>query len=151
MSTQQEFEAILADETKRVAGDILWSDDEDHSPAQEFYVQVLSETGWPVSVKGWCNPLSRKLSYTLRHAATGRIVGLDLGNVAHRNPNRELLEGTHKHRWKDRSKDKEAHAPEDITAQWDEPVAAWRQFCAEVRILHQGTLQPPVLQGEMQL
>ena len=151
MITQQEFESILADGTKWIDGDISWREDEDHSPAREFRVRVVSETGWPLTAIGWYNPLSRKLSFTLRHDAGRRILGLDLGKVAHHNPTCEFLNGTHKHRWTDDFKDKKAYAPDDITAQWDEPAAAWEQFCFEARITHKGALHAPVLQGEMLL
>ena len=31
-----EFETMLNDTTKRIEGDIVWQEDEDHSPCQEF-------------------------------------------------------------------------------------------------------------------
>lgn len=151
MITQQEFEAILSDETKRIEQDLVWREDEDHSPAQEFRVPVASEPGWPLTLIGWWNPQSRKLSYTLRHDAVGRILGLDLGPVTHHNPTCERLAGTHKHRWTDEYRDKQAYVPGDITAQWDDPVAVWAQFCSEVRVAHVGALPAPVSQWEMQL
>ncbi len=152
MITQQEFEAILDDGTKRIEGDLRWRNDEDHSPAQEFRVQVFSEPGWPLTVIGWWNPRSGKLSYTMRHDAAGRILGLDLGRrVAHRNPSSERLYGTHKHRWTDRFRDKQAYIPDDITAEWDQPVEVWQQFCSEVRITHLGTMDYPSLQEELPL
>ncbi len=149
MITQQEFEAILADTSKRVEGNLAWRDDEDHSPAREFRVPVASEPGWPLTLIGWWNPLSRKLSYTLRHDAAGRILGLDLGPVTHQNPTSERLAGTHKHRWMDEYRDKHAYVPGDITAEWDDPVAVWEQFCSEVGIAHEGSLRSPVFQEEM--
>ena len=151
MITQQEFEAILSDDTKRVKGDLRWGGDEDHSPAQEFRVRVLSEPGWPLTVIGWWNPRSRKLSYVLRHDAAGRILGLDLGPVVHRNPSSQRLDGTHKHRWANEFRDKQAYVPSDITAEWSQPVVVWEQFCSEVRIAHDGTMVAPAVQEEMLL
>lgn len=55
--TQTEFEAILADETKRVVGDLSWREDEDHSPAVEFAAEIGSDPGYPLFVKGWLNRL----------------------------------------------------------------------------------------------
>lgn len=142
---------MLADGTKRIEGYLRWRDDEDHSPAQEFRVRVFSEPGWPLTVIGWWNPRSRKLSYVLRHDAAGRILGLDLGPVAHRNPSSERLDGTHKHRWSAEFRDKQAYVPEDITAQWDQPVAVWEQFCSEAGIAHHGRLDAPSAQEELPL
>ena len=46
-------------------------------------------------------------------------------------------------------RDAQAYRPADITAQWDDPVAVWAQFCAEVTIRHDGTLHPPIWQEEL--
>ena len=148
---QQEFEAILADPTKRIDGDIEWRDDDDHSPAQEFRARVLSEPGWPLTVIGWWQPQSRKLTYLLRHDAAGRIHGINFGNVVHHNPTCQNLDGTHEHRWTAEHRDKAAQVPADITAQWDQPELAWAQFCAKAVITHGGTLYPPASQEEMPL
>ena len=48
--TDAEFTAILADESKRVRGDVAWKQDEDHSPAVEFRIDVESTNGWPLFV-----------------------------------------------------------------------------------------------------
>jgi hypothetical protein len=50
--TQNEFEAILADDSKRIEGDISWTDDEDHSPSVEFRAEVQSAPGYPLFVRG---------------------------------------------------------------------------------------------------
>ena len=47
--TDREFASILADETKRIQDDIAWREDEDHSPAVEFRVEIESMNGWPLS------------------------------------------------------------------------------------------------------
>ena len=49
--TQEEFEAIIADDTKEVSENIVWTDDQDHSPAQEFRVEVNSATGHPIFIR----------------------------------------------------------------------------------------------------
>jgi hypothetical protein len=36
MLSQNEFEEIISDLNKRIEGDILWNNDEDHFPAVEF-------------------------------------------------------------------------------------------------------------------
>ena len=38
MLTQAEFEEFINDTTKQIDGDILWIEDEDHSPTVEFRV-----------------------------------------------------------------------------------------------------------------
>ncbi len=40
--TNAEFEAILANPSKQIAGDLAWSEDEDHSPSVEFRAEVQS-------------------------------------------------------------------------------------------------------------
>ena len=43
---QQEFETVLADDTKEIAQDLAWAEDEDRSPAREFRAAVASEAGY---------------------------------------------------------------------------------------------------------
>ena len=52
-----EFDAILTDCTKRIDGDIVWQQDEDHSPSLEFKVEIATAGGWPLFMKGTFNPL----------------------------------------------------------------------------------------------
>ena len=40
-----EFETMLNDTTKRIEGDIVWEEDEDHSPCQEFRAEIQSGSG----------------------------------------------------------------------------------------------------------
>jgi hypothetical protein len=141
--TQDEFEQLIDDPTKTIEEDIIWEYDEDHSPAVEFQVEVTSEEGYPLFIKGSYNQLTRKLSYAIVHRSVGRIYALDLG-ADHRNPDREeITGGLHKHRWDVLYKDKKAYIPRDITASVDEPVEVWRQFCAESRITHNGSINEP--------
>jgi len=62
---QAEFEALLDDPTKVIAGDIRWVDDEDHSPSVEFRVEVDSEAGHPIFIHGSYNSLAHTLSVLL--------------------------------------------------------------------------------------
>lgn len=137
------YQSILLDTTKRVMEDITWSDDEDHSPAQEFRVVVRSANEWPLRVYGTWNPARETLSYVLTYEGAGRIVGLCLGYSGHVNPDGQILSDPHKHRWSEALGDIEAYEPSDITATWNAPVEVWRQFCAEVHILHEGELAEP--------
>ena len=146
--TQAEFEAILSDTTKRIAGDIVWAEDEDHSPAVEFRAEVASEPGYPLFVRGSYNAEAQTLTFALINRAVGRIYGLDLGKE-HHNPDCAFVGEKHKHRWREPVRDKEAHVPDDITAAAGEPVRVWQQFCQEAKIQHDGVLQsPPARQTE---
>jgi len=140
--TQGEFEALIEDTSKRIEAEISWGEDEDHSPSVEFRVEVASEAGYPLFVRGSYNPLAQKLTYCLIHRAVGRIYGLDLGSD-HHNPSCRTVGDPHKHRWSEVTKTMEAYVPSDITAGIDNPVVVWRQFCAEAKIMHNGILHSP--------
>ncbi|MBZ0171340.1 MAG: hypothetical protein K8E66_03080 [Phycisphaerales bacterium] len=146
--TQTEFEVLLGDTSKAVTGDIAWAEDEDHSPALEFLVEVQSDAGYPLFVRGSYNPLALSLSYVLIHRGVGRIYALDLGKD-HHNPSCQYVGERHKHRWSEVQRDKEAYRPDDVTADVTDPAAVWEQFCKEAGIRHDGRLHgPPPAQGE---
>lgn len=140
--TQSEFEAILADESKIITGDIAWQEDEDHSPSVEFRVEVTSEPGYPLFVRGSFNPLIPAVTFAVIHKGAGRIYALDLGKD-HHNPDCVNVGEKHKHRWKESVRDKEAYVPPDISAAASQPVLLWQQFCKEAKIRHEGTFRPP--------
>ena len=147
--TNLEFETILADQSKTIQGDLEWSEDEDHSPAVEFRADVETEAGYPLIVLGRYNPLAVTLSYTILHRGVGRIYALDMGKD-HHNPGGERIGDMHKHKYREDLRDKEAYFPEDIVAPVNDPVAVWRQFCAEAGIVHLGKLaNPPPVQEEL--
>lgn len=147
--TQTEFEALLADATKRIEGDIVWQNDEDHSPCLDFRAEVLSDSGWPLFVRGSFNPLIPAVTFALILKTEGRVYALDLGKD-HHNPQCDRVGERHKHRWTEAFRDKEAYVPEDITASATEPWEVWAQFCTEAGIHHQGRmLAPPPQTGEL--
>ena len=147
--TTAEFEAILADASKRIDGDITWSEDEDHSPTVEFRAEVQSDPGWPLFVKGSYNVLAKTLSFAIILQTTGRVYALDLGKD-HHNPACDQVGDKHKHRWREQFKDKDAYVPGDITQPVTDPVGVWREFLAEVKIDHRGKMAvPPDLQEEL--
>lgn len=113
--TQTEFETIINDATKRIVGDIVWEEDEDHSPAREFRAEIISDSGYPIFVNGSHNKEIATLSFTLVHRGAGRIYALDLGKD-HHNRTCQFVGEKHKHRWKDPFRDTEAYIPTDITA-----------------------------------
>ena len=139
--SSQEYDAIVSDVTKHIDGDIEW-EGRPTAAARQFRVDVASETGHPIFIKGWYNPNSGKLSYALIHRIAGRIHGLDLG-ADHCNPDGEFVGEKHKNYWVPGSRDKWAYVPDDITEDWDRPVAVWTQFCAEINLRHDGTLRDP--------
>jgi hypothetical protein len=147
--TQLEFDALLADPTKRIDGDIDWIEDEDHSPTVEFRAEVKSDTGYPLFVRASLNKLAKTLSYTIIHRAVGRIYALDLGKD-HHNPSCTNVGEKHKHSYTEQYRDKNAYVPIDITSPVSDPVAVWKQFCFETNIKHHGTLHaPPTVQEEL--
>ena len=147
--SQNEFEALLADQSKSISCDIAWVDDEDHSPAVEFRAAIENQQGRPLFVRGSYNRLARTLTFAVIHQGVGRIYALDMGK-AHLNPDRSLVGDLHKHRWTDEHRDAQAYVPNDITASVGDPVAVWHQFCAEAGIKHNGVLRPvPPLQENL--
>jgi hypothetical protein len=143
--TDIEFQAILEDTSKRVDGDIVWKEDDDHSPSVEFLAEIHSDNGWPIFVRGSYNGLIPALSYMIILKTDGRIYGLDVGKD-HHNPQCNQVGEKHKHRWTEKFRDKEAYSPKDITATATDPVDVWHQFCAEAKLTHKGAMarpQPP--------
>lgn len=139
---QADFEALLADQTKVIVGDIRWADDEDHSPSVEFRAEVDSETGHPIFIRGSYNALAQTLTYALIHRGSGRIYALDLGKD-HHNPDCQNVGERHKHRWREPVRDKEAYVPFDLNAPVDNPLQVWEQFCGEANIHHHGEMHRP--------
>jgi hypothetical protein len=97
--------------------------------------------------EGWhVNRLAATISYTLVHCGSGRIYALDVGKEDH-NPDCQNTGELHNHRWREQVRDKEAYTPENISAPVSDPVAIWKEFCAEAKIQHAGTMhQTPPLQ-----
>jgi hypothetical protein len=139
--TQNEFEALISDDSKRIEGSISWSDDEDHSPTVEFRVDVISDAGYPIFIRGSYNALASTLTYALIHHGVGRIYALDLGKD-HHNPDCHYTGENHRHRWRESVRDKHAE-PIEIAALVIDPLSVWQQFCSEARIQHIGQLSPP--------
>ncbi len=148
--SKQDMKTIIEDETKSIDHDLVWRDDEDHSPAKEFRAAIHSNAGYPLDIRGYYSPNTGKLSYALICRGVGRLYALDLG-AEHLNPTGERVGKKHKHRWSDRFEDGCAYVPEDITAPWHQPVRVWQQFCTEARICHNGKLMVPQEQLELPL
>lgn len=145
--TDEEFEAILADQSKTILGDVVWTPDRGRSRTVKFRVPVGSDADHPLFVVGRCNPDPGTLSYVLVHGAVGRIYALDLG-ANHENPDGRLVGEPHKHAWSEKFQDRQAYMPDDITEPWDRPIEVWRQFCREASLRHEGVMRPPLAQQE---
>lgn len=143
--TDAEWAKSLKDSSKRIPGDINWIGDEHRSHVRRFQAGVDIAAGYLLSVRGYYNPRAMMLSYTMFLGEGSRIYGLDLGK-SHRNPGGDRVGKKHKHRWSERYQDNEAYVPADITEPASDPVAVWRQFCAEAGLRHDGALEQPVLQ-----
>lgn len=139
---QQDFETLLADATKHINENIIWEEDEDHSPTVEFRAEVISRVRYPIFVKGSYNPVALTLTYALIHRSYGRIYALDMGKD-HHNPSCSNVGRKHKHRWNEALRDKEAYVPDDITALVSDPLDVWLQFCKEALLTHNGVMYPP--------
>lgn len=139
---EQLMQDLLNDTTKSVNSDIKWSIDEDHSPTVEFNVELINQLGLPIVLKGTFNGLAKSMSFVLILKGTGRIYALDLGSD-HRNPDKQLTGRKHKHRWTNQHKDRWAYVPDDITEPVTNLAGVWQQFCAEVRLVHNGTFYNP--------
>ena len=131
-----EFDAILSG-SKRIVGNIHWTEDEDHSPARIFRAEVQTDSGWSLFVQGRYNRPANKLTYALILRTEGRVYGLDMGR-----DHRKVGE-THKHWWTEPNRDKNVYAPSDITAPVHDPVRVWDQFCQEAGIEHDGRMAHP--------
>ena len=141
--SQEEFEAILADESKRIVGDLAWRRLATRLPSFRVDAPVASDAGWPLRISGWYRPDEHRLSFTLL-CDDQRIAGLDFGrNLSHTNADGDRLRGSHLHFWSEEESTPPAFSIARITAPADQPLLVWRQFCALLRIMHQGQMMPP--------
>lgn len=141
----------MADASKRIEGDISWGEAHGHPAAVSFRESVESEAGYPLSVKGYLNRSSRKMTFVLLHRAESCIYRLDLG-TEHPNSDGTRVGEKHKHPWVEGIGARDAYVPPDITATVDDPVAVWSQFCEEANMTHDGVMnEPPPQQMDMML
>ena len=139
--TQAEFEAILADQTKRIVSDVVWrKPDDGHRQALAFRLDVQNAGDYPLIVNGWYNPLVPSFAVALIHRAVGRIYGLCIGREHHNPTCSNVGADIHKHAWSDATRDKYAYRPPDISAAADNPVLALREFFQEANIRHEGSI-----------
>lgn len=141
--SQADFESIIADDSKRIVGDIVWRRTRSHIPAFELSASIQSDFYSELRVAAWHRPDNSRLTLTLLYRNL-RIAGLDYGpNVAHTNRDGSRLVGAHFHVWDAEAGSAEAQSPVQFTAGPRQIDQTWRQFCAELRIVHLGDLVLP--------
>lgn len=62
--SQQEYRAIVDDASKVINENIVW-EGAPYSPRREFRIDIESDEGYPIFIKGWYNSSSGKLSYSM--------------------------------------------------------------------------------------
>lgn len=141
--SQAEFEAIIADQSKRIIGDIAWIEAGGHSDAKRFRASVRSDTIRNLVVEGYFRPSKKKLGFALI-AGDERIAGVDFGdNVRHRNLSGPQLAGAHLQLWSAAAGRAEAYPLPPNMPDWNQPVAVWAWLCDILGMVHTGRMLPP--------
>ena len=140
--SQEEFEAILADESKRIVGDLIWVAEPGKPGGFKFRAPVRHAGELDMFVAGFERLSTKRLSFALVYDER-RIAGLDLGAVFHTNKDRTRIVGTHLHLWVEQNQETQAYAAPEVTARFDQTMPAWQQFCARLRIVHLGRFREP--------
>lgn len=92
--------------------------------------------GARVKIVGTHNDRTGNTSFTLVWANC-RIRSLDINGPAHANPDNEVIETPHKHRWSNRDRDLWVYRPTDITARTLRGI--FEQFLTECGIRFEGS------------
>ena len=141
--SQAEFEAILADESKRIVGDIAWVAVSGHFDAKWFNATVLSNANDNLVVEGYFRPSKRKLGISLIVLGQ-RVAGIDFGsNIRHRNVSGARFEGAHLQLWSAAAGAAEAHPLPRGAPGWNQPVEVWIWLCDLLGIVHVGEMLSP--------
>jgi hypothetical protein len=136
--TQGEFEALIADLSKRIDETISWTQIDKAGDKFEFRVKVISDSGEQMSIKGSHNRKLGKTSYTL--FTSDRIYSVD-HDRSHGDAG-----NFHVHTW-DASKGKCIASPAAASIEVGrDPQLLWDWFCEQAHITHYGVLEslPPV-------
>ena len=148
---KNEFDAIMADETKNIREDITWDIPKPTSKIAKFRVKVSSVNGYPIFIDGSYNRLLEKLSYSIIHRGIGkRIYGLDLGASpadGHVNPDGSIPGANHIHSWTDEFEDMVAFSSDKyIYSIVTNPIGVWKEFCELAKINFNGLIEeiPPL-------
>ena len=140
--SEDEFKAIMSDESKKITKDITWEAKNKSSTKFKFRIKIDSHNGYPIEIDGRYNIITSKLNYAIVHKGISRrIYALDMGQD-HANPPDGTLVGTnHIHRWTDKYEDRKAISAEGIISHdSSNPTKVWKEFCNEAKINFQGTM-----------
>ena len=141
--SQAEFDEILADDSKRIIGDIVWVAVSAHSDAKSFKASVLSNANDNLLVEGCFRPSKRKLGISLI-VVGHRVAGIDFGsNIRHRNVSGTRFEGAHLQLWSADAGAAEARPLPRGTPGWNQPVEVWLWLCDLLGIVHVGEMLSP--------
>lgn len=145
--TQGELAAILADTTKRVAGDLSWRQHSDISFAVAFRADVVNSAGDTYRVAGYFNRETGVTTFSLFSDADGRVFGMCVGKD-HHNPSCTHTGRAHVHQWTSAEGDKNAYQIQ--VASEGQPITLWRDFCRLANMQHTGDLnEVPPMQLEL--
>lgn len=136
-----DVEAILG-QGAEIRGEFRWIRVGTFWKAQAYLEDTYE--GARVRVIGTYSPRTGNLSFALVWAGC-RIRGLDRFGPPHPNPDGEILQCPHKHRWTDSERDQWAYVPADIRA--FDKKGVLMEFLAECNIRFRGTYFEAVEQG----
>lgn len=133
--TQVEFDALIADRTKRIEGPIAWIPDQSGT-VFEFRVKVISAGGDQLTIKGSHNRKLGKTTYTL--FSTDRIFGADYDRK-HGDAG-----SFHVHRWDANRQTSTATKADAGIEIGKDPLRLWKWFCEQAHIKHEGGALAPL-------
>jgi hypothetical protein len=142
MLSEADVNALL-DQGSVVRGDFAWRKVGRTNWRADCVLEECYD-GARVKLTATLNSRIRNISFSLVWASN-RVRGLDVGGPAHPNPDGEVLETPHKHRWTDRHGEREAYKPTDIDATSD-LRSIFQQFLSECNIRFEGSYFDPVEQ-----
>jgi len=146
--TRREAQAILADNSKRIEGDIVWAQHPDINFAVRFRVRVQCAVDPDIQIAGYYNRENNKLYLNMFRRSDGKPFVRLCMESGHHNPACTEAGDPHLHEWDDDEGDKIAGAVTFDTSGSTQQI--WREFCAWTGITHEGVLESvPPFQKEM--
>ena len=144
--TEDEIQTILNDNSKKICGNILWTRNKSFSDIATFNIPIISDGLGELTLRGSYNLIYSKISFVIVYKQK-RIYSLDIGhdhtNRKTKTQKRKSIGSVHKHKWSRKFKDAYAYQPDDITAKAHEVEKAWKEFCIESKITHEGIFYHP--------
>ena len=139
---KDDVDAFLRSLAMRIEGDIRWRLDRRSHRAFRFRADVRTSDPNDHYLEGWYSPRSEKLTLAVFRPDRGRIYGLCMG-ISHPELDTEDPRRPHKHYWTDQHRDQNRYLPDDISAEWSNPVQVWAEFQRESHLVHDGRFHPP--------